>query len=116
MSHLTPGYRVRFGRWDLNLGVRLELMFRDDASDTLSFRRMGGGKGQIVYPDVHVGFTAGDNVAIYADATGGSRLNTYSSQISRCRHFNPSFLLPSDLSLMTSPVDNTVEKLTRGSV
>lgn len=108
---LTPGYRVRSGRWDLNLGVRLELMFRDDASDTLSFRRMGGGKGQIVYPDVHVGFTAGDNVAIYADAMGGSRLNTYSSQISRCRHFNPSFLLPSDLSLMTSPVDNTVEKL-----
>lgn len=107
---LIPSYRFKSGRWNLNLGVKLEFMFRNDA-DTLSFGKMGGGKGQIVYPDAHISFAAGGNVALYADATGGSRLNTYSSQISRCRHFNPSFLLPSDLSLMTSPVDNTVEKL-----
>lgn len=83
---LVPSYRLQSGRWNLNLGVKFEAMFRNDASDTLAFRKMGGGKGQIVYPDVHVSFAAGNGVALYADATGGSRLNTYSSQISRNHH------------------------------
>lgn len=83
--------------------------------------RWGGGKGQIVYPDVHVSFAAGNGVALYADATGGSCLNTYSSQISRNHHLNPSFLVPANLGLMTSLVDNTVENLNakvgvRGSI
>lgn len=117
---LIPSYRFKSGRWNLNLGVKLEFMFRNDA-DTLSFGKMGGGKGQIVYPDVHVSFAAGNGVALYADATGGSRLNTYSSQISRNHHFNPSFLVPANLDLMTSLVDNTVENLNakvgvRGSI
>ena len=73
---LVPSYRLQSGRWNLNLGVKFEAMFRNDASDTLAFRKMGGGKGQIVYPDVHVSFAAGNGVALYADATGGSRLNT----------------------------------------
>ncbi len=118
---LVPSYRLKSGRWNLNLGVKFEAMFRNDASDTLAFRKMGGGKGQIVYPDVHVSFAAGNGVALYADATGGSRLNTYSSQISRNHHFNPSFLVPANLDLMTSLVDNTVENLNakvgvRGSI
>lgn len=108
---LVPSYRLQSGRWNLNLGVKFEAMFRNDASDTLAFRKMGGGKGQIVYPDVHVSFAAGNGVALYADATGGSRLNTYSSQISRNHHLNPSFLVPANLDLMTSLVDNTVENL-----
>lgn len=118
---LVPSYRLQSGRWNLNLGVKFEAMFRNDASDTLAFRKMGGGKGQIVYPDVHVSFAAGNGVALYADATGGSRLNTYSSQISRNHHLNPSFLVPANLDLMTSLVDNTVENLNakvgvRGSI
>lgn len=118
---LVPSYRLQSGRWNLNLGVKFEAMFRNDASDTLAFRKMGGGKGQIVYPDVHVSFAAGNGVALYADATGGSRLNTYSSQISRNHHLNPSFLVPANLGLMTSLVDNTVENLNakvgvRGSI
>ena len=86
-------------------------MFRNDASDTLAFRKMGGGKGQIVYPDVHVSFAAGNGVALYADATGGSRLNTYSSQIAGTHHYNPLFLTPADHGLMTSMIDNSVENL-----
>ena len=117
---LIPSYRFKSGRWNLNLGVKLEFMFRNDA-DTLSFGKMGGGKGQIVYPDAHISFAVGGNVALYADATGGSRLNTYSSQISRNHHLNPSFLVPANLELMTSLVDNTVENLNakvgvRGSI
>ena len=117
---LIPSYRLKSGRWNLNLGVKLELVFRNDA-DSLSFCRMDGGKGQIVYPDAHVSFAAGKNVALYADATGGSRLNTYSSQISRNHHLNPSFHAVSSRELMMPLTDNTVEKLNarigvRGSI
>ena len=105
---LIPSYRLKSGRWNLNLGVKLEFMFRND-TDTLSFGKMDGGKGQIIYPDAHVSFAAGGNVALYADATGGSRLNTYSSQISGNHHLNPSFLPV--YGLMTPLTDNTVEKM-----
>ena len=108
---LVPSYRLQSGRWNLNMGVKFEAMFRNDASDTLAFRKMGGGKGQIVYPDVHVSFAAGNGVALYADATGGSRLNTYSSQIAGTHHYNPLFLTPADHGLMTSMIDNSVENL-----
>lgn len=107
---LIPSYRFKSGRWNLNLGVKLEFMFRNDA-DTLSFGKMGGGKGQIVYPDAHISFAAGGNVALYADATGGSRLNTYSSQISENHHLNPSLLVAPVYELITPLVDNTVEKV-----
>lgn len=107
---LIPSYRFKSGRWNLNLGVKLEFMFRNDA-DTLSFGKMGGGKGQIVYPDAHISFAVGGNVALYADATGGSRLNTYSSQISENHHLNPSFLVAPVYELITPLADNTVEKV-----
>lgn len=107
---LIPSYRFKSGRWNLNLGVKLEFMFRNDA-DTLSLGKMGGGKGQIVYPDAHISFAAGGNVALYADATGGSRLNTYSSQISENHHLNPSFLVAPVYELITPLTDNTVEKV-----
>ena len=105
---LIPSYRLKSGRWDLNLGVKLELVFRNDA-DTLSFGKMGGGKGQIFYPEAHVSFAASNSVVLYADATGGNRLNTYSSQISENHHLNPSFL--PKYELMTPLTDNTVEKV-----
>ena len=108
---ITPSYRFKSGRWDLNLGLKLECVLRNEASDTLCFNKMTGGKGQIVYPDVHIGFEAGERVRIYADATGGSRLNTSSSQIARNRHYNPRFLVPANLGLLTSMIDNTVENL-----
>lgn len=106
---LVPTYRLESGRWNLDLGVRLEYVSRNDASGT--FRAMTGDVGQIVYPDAHVRFAAGRSVALYADATGGSRLNTYSSQISRNHHLNPSFLTAPAYEAMTPLVDNTVENV-----
>ena len=108
---LVPGYRVKSGRWSLNLGVKFEVMFRNDASDSLAFHEMEGGKGQIVYPDAHVSFAAGESVSLYADATGGSRLNTYSSQISGNHHLNHSFLIAPAYETMAQLIDNTVEKV-----
>lgn len=108
---LVPSYRLKSGRWNLNLGVRLEFMFRNEASDTLCFRNMSGGDGQIIYPEAHVAFAAGNSVELYADATGGSRLNTYSSQIEKCHHLNPSFLLSDNAGVLTPLIDNTVERV-----
>lgn len=108
---VTPSYRLKSGRWGLNLGVKLEMVFSGEASDTLFFHKMSGGRGQIVYPDVHVGFLAGEKVSLYADATGGSRLNTYSSMISRNHHLNPSFMVSGDADVMSTLTDNTVEKV-----
>ncbi len=104
---LVPSYRLKSGRWNLDLGVRFEYVIRNDAHDY--FREMTGDEGQIVYPDAHVRFAAGECVSIYADATGGSRLNTYSSQISGNHHLNPSFLVAPAHGRMTQMIDNTVE-------
>ena len=108
---LTPSYRFKSGRWNLNLGVKLEFVFRNDASDTLFFSKMKGDSGQIFYPDAHVSFAAGENVSLYADATGGGRMNAYSSQISENHHLNPSFLVNRGFEFMTPLIDNTVESL-----
>ncbi len=106
---LIPSYRLKSGRWNLGLGVRFEYVFRNDAKDY--FRKMTGDVGQIVYPDAHVSFAAGESVSLYADATGGSRVNTYSSQISGNHHLNHSFLAVPEYEALTPLVDNTVEKL-----
>ncbi len=118
---LIPRYRLKSGRWDLDLGVRFEYVFRKDASDSLCFSKMNGGAGQVAYPEVHVSFTAGKSIAFYADATGGSRLDTYSQQIAGNHHMNPSFLVSPVYGRMTSLIDNTVENVNarigaRGSV
>ena len=106
---LIPSYRLKSGRWNLDLGVRFEYVFRNDDKDY--FRAMTGDVGQIVYPDAHVSFAAGESVSLYADATGGSRLNTYSSQISGNHHLNHSFLADPAYESLTPLIDNTVENV-----
>ena len=106
---LIPSYRLKSGRWNLDLGVRFEYVFRNDDKDY--FRAMTGDVGQIVYPDAHVSFAAGESVSLYADATGGSRLNTYSSQISGNHHLNHSFLADPAYEALTPLIDNTVENV-----
>jgi len=106
---LIPSYRLKSGRWNLDLGVRFEYVFRNDAKDY--FRKMTGDVGQIVYPDAHVSFAVGESVSLYADATGGSRLNTYSSQISGNHHLNHSFLAAPVYEALTQLIDNTVENV-----
>ena len=106
---VIPSYRFKSGRWDLNLGLKLEFVLKGEASDTLFFNKMSDNKGQIAYPDVHVGFAAGENVCLYADATGGNNLNAYSSQLSSNHHLNPSFLTSRVTGILNPVSDNTVE-------
>ena len=80
----TPSYRFQNGAWDLNLGVRVEkLFFKDDPGSVASRSYKGGW----IFPAVKVSYSVSDNVRLFASATGGNSLNTYSSILSK-NHFS----------------------------
>lgn len=101
---LIPKYEFETGRWDLSLGLRIEMLSHSGQSDTISFRPMHTKKGRTLYPEVRVGFTAADNVLLYANLTGGSTINAYCEQLAYNHHFNPLYAFLSPL------MDNSVEK------
>ena len=101
---LIPRYQHNFGKWDLSLGVKVEKLFT--GKDSLAFQSMFSKRGSLVYPDVHARYTATDNLLVYANLTGGARMNTYSSLIASNHHFNPAYNAP-DSPLL----DNSVDKI-----
>lgn len=99
--NITPHYVYKKGRWHLDAGVRVDFLVGSDDTETLrSVKRQ-----QFVYPDVHVEFTAiRDAMNVYAEATGSTRLNTYSGVVSR-NHFADVHFLAGNL------LDSEVERL-----
>ncbi len=109
---VTPKYQFETGAFKFSLGVKLEGLFKGAQVDTLSFGRMHSRSGQVIYPDLHVGFSASDNVLVYASVTGGSDLNTYSSLIARNHHLVPSYAASSIFQQASMPLmDNTIERI-----
>ncbi len=88
---LIPKYEFEMGRWDVSVGARIERLTHGSQGDTTIFKPMYTKKGKLLYPEVHVGFTASDNVLMYANITGGSDLNAYCRQISDNHFFSPSY-------------------------
>ena len=78
-----PSYRFQSGKWDLNLGVRVEKLFMKDDEGAVLSRSY---KGNWIFPAVKVSYSVTDNVRLFASATGGNSLNTYSSILSK-NHF-----------------------------
>lgn len=106
----VPKYQYKSGNWDLSLGLKIEKIFHGKQADTVNVNPVFSKKGSLIYPDVHVGYRAADNVLIYANLTGGGHLNTYSSLLASNHHFNPSYhysTYRSSLQLL----DNTIEKI-----
>lgn len=104
---LTPRYVFDRGRWNLDLGVRLSVLFANDATEGLPVKMHGKG-GQFVYPAVHASFEAiRSYMAIFADVTGGNDINTYSGQLFRNRRFAPHFA-----GSAYPLIDNSVERVT----
>ena len=101
---VIPKYEFETGRWDLSLGLRIERLSHSGQSDTTAFRAMHTKKGKTLYPEIRVGFTAADNVLLYANLTGGSSLNAYCQQLAYNHHFNPLYALEGPL------MDNSVER------
>ena len=101
---LIPKYELETGRWDLSLGLRIEMLSHSGQSDTTVFRSMHTKKGRTLYPEIRIGFTAADNVLLYANLTGGSTINAYCQQLAYNHHFNPLYAQFSPL------MDNSVER------
>jgi hypothetical protein len=103
---LTPRYELETGRWNFSLGLKLEALAKNDLTETGVFNAMHQKKSKYVYPAVNVGFTAADNVLVFAKATGGSDINSYSSLVGVNHHFNPGFQ-----GVYSPLLDNSVEAL-----
>ena len=71
---LSPHYTMKSGRFDIDLGLTLSKVFRDD-----QMQGMFHDKIQSVYPDVKVGFRALPSTYMYVEIGGGAKMNTYSS-------------------------------------
>ncbi len=90
--NFTPRYLLRKGRWSVDAGVRLDLLFASVQPVPLCVTD----NQQYVYPDVHVGFAAiKDAMNIYVAVTGGTKMNTYSSLIGDNHYFTTAYLHPS---------------------
>lgn len=71
---LSPHYMMKYGRFDIDLGLTLSKVFRG-----AEMQGMFQDKIQSLYPDVKVGFRALPSTYMYVEFGGGARMNTYSS-------------------------------------
>lgn len=95
---LTPHYLLNKGRWGLDLGVRLDVPFKNGVAGVGSEMIASRNKSQFVYPDVRIEFEAVRSyMAIYLDVTGGNSMDRYSSQLKSRRRFAPHFCYTSPL-------------------
>ena len=89
--NFTPHYALKKGRWSVDVGVRLDMMFASVHPVSLATE----GVHQYVYPDVSIDFAAiRDALDIYLDVKGGTRMNTYSSIIESNHHFSMAYCCP----------------------
>ena len=102
---LTPRYVYSKGRWNLNLGVEFAFLFRTNRSGSPA--RMNAGDGQIIYPDIRIGWEAiREHMELFLKADGGTDINRYSSLLARDRHITPCY------NADGSPlISNTVERI-----
>ena len=100
---LIPKYRMTYGKIDMSLGVRFEVVLKgkvDPAVGNIMFQTKGG----VIFPDLHFRYNPTNSLSLFAEATGGNNLNTYSSIISRHHFLNP-------LNTVSRLMDNSVEKV-----
>ena len=101
---LVPKYRILTGKWDFNLGIRIEKLFSGVQDEGNTGEPLNAFKGRVVFPEVFVTYKAMDNVSLFASATGGNSLNTYSSIVSRHHFINP-------VNTTGTFLDNSTEKI-----
>lgn len=99
----TPQYLLERNRWRLSLGLGIGM--KVNSSDSFCGLPLNSGKGQIVYPDVYVGYTAmKEYLHLYFSATSGIYRNPYSVQKERNHFYSPYFS-----GTLAPLADNTVE-------
>lgn len=99
--NFTPHYVYSEGRWNLDLGLKIDFLVAPDGGSGSS----PADRQQVFYPDVHVEFTAIRNAMnLYACATGGNRINTYGDIVERNHFADPGFFYGNRL-------ESTVERI-----
>lgn len=87
---LTPRYEYNKDRWRLSLGVKLSLLSR--APSFFEDHPVNDNPGQIVYPNVYIGYEAlKERLNLYLKLSGGDGLNSYMYQKGLNHFFNPFF-------------------------
>lgn len=100
---ITPKYQFSQNRWNLDLGVEFSAFLGND--NVPGDVKVTVGKGQFVYPDIEIGFSAIRNyLNIYVKADGGEKVNRYSEIMGLNRHFS---VLYGNSPLM----DNTIGRI-----
>ena len=103
----TPHLQLNRDKLNLDLGFTVGFLFHDD--DQLNgLPELYTQKGQVFYPAVHASYQAIEQrLNLYADVTGGARLNTYSSLLED----NHRLVTAMCQDPTTSLLDNTVERI-----
>ena len=103
----TPHLQLKKDRLNLDLGFTVGFLFHDD--DQLNaLPELYTQKGQVFYPAVHASYQAIEQrLNLYADVTGGARLNTYSSLLED----NHRLVTAMCQDPTTALLDNTVERI-----
>ncbi len=104
---LTPRYVIDKGRWNVDLGVMLSVLYGGGENGLLPVAQ-DTRKGQYVYPDISIGYEIiRSYLEVYADIGGGDRTGMYSDLIGRSHFVHPLYTLGSGTPLL----DNTVERV-----
>ena len=86
--HVKAGYVYRKGLLQADLGVKIAAYVADTTLAVFD----AAAKNQIIYPDVHVRLNVvPEYLAMFLSATGGTRVNSYSSILKGNRHAELSF-------------------------
>lgn len=103
---VSPRYSLEKGRWSLDLGLQLSVLFSGGRSGSLPAQ--DAGRGQYVYPDISAGFEIiRDCMQIYVKAGGGDKVGKYSDMISYGHFIHPFYTYGISMPLL----DNSVERL-----
>ena len=119
--YVVPRYTFSGHRFNLSLGLKGALLFGNDFTKAV-FGKMHTYKSAFLYPDFHASFRIlDDGLTLYANATGGNKINTYTALYERNHFYN----IASQVKLMNKqydaselseymealpPMDNSVEK------
>lgn len=86
--HIKAGYVYRKGLLQADLGVRIAAYIADTTLAVFD----AASKNQVLYPDVHVRLNVvPEYLAMFVSASGGTRVNSYSSMLSGNHHAELSF-------------------------
>lgn len=97
---LTPKYVFETGRASISAGLKVSLLNGSDNLETGLYSH----KSQYIYPDIRLSYiVVPEQLKLYADVTGGDKINSYRSLVERNPFAHPFF--------MTSALDFSSESV-----